>query len=147
MSITTEDNVSTSVFLTVLTAYLPKGRYSTEVETWTNAVKALRDRHEKEHPELFSGFIIHERPPDPPYSFEVQRWFTHLYADEDLKPAVGAPGGPIRIAAESEMWFEFPPDFQKKLKQNMQRPHLEEKVILTIEEFAEEVAREGLLAP
>ncbi len=142
MSVTTEDKVSPTVFLSVFTAYLPEGRYSTEVGKWTNAVKALRDRYEKEHPELFLGFSIHERPPMLPYSPEIDRWLTHLYA------AMGAPGGPTRSEAGGKIWLEFPPSFQELLKvQNIQRPHLEEEVILTLQKFAEEAAQKGLLVP
>ena len=141
-------NISPAVFLSLLTAFLPQGQYSTEVGRWTDVVKALRDRHEKEHPGLFLGFSIYEYPSKPSYSPEVDRWLTHLYAEEDLKPAVGAPDGPISIAAEGRMWFKFPPSFQRMLEkaQDMQRPRLKE-VILIIQQFAKEVAQEGLLVP
>lgn len=142
MTTVTESKIPPVMFLPIFTAYLPPGRYSVDVGKWCNVIKILRDRHEDEYPELFWGFEFSERPPAFPYSSQVDRWLTTLYV------AVGAPNGPIRIQAEGKVWLEFPPSFQERQRVwSFKHARMTTEVALTIKKFAEEAAKEGLLAP
>lgn len=128
-------------FLELLVSYLPSdGKYTNNAGIWTQTVLTLRERHEQEHHELFEDFGIIVKPPALPYSREVSQWLTMLYF------CVGAAGAPSSHKEEGLEYLKFPVGFQQEARKHpLQR--VPQEIVALLQEFAKEVAREGLLEP
>ena len=133
--------IGSTDFLRLLMSYLPSdGMYTNSAGVWAQAILTLRDRHEQEHPELFEDFSFDIKPGCLPYSREVSLWLTSLYT------CVGAPGAPSYHREEGREYLKFPESFQEESRERpVQR--LSQEVVALMQQFAAEVAKEGLLDP
>jgi hypothetical protein len=129
-------------FLNLLMSYLPSGgKYSNDARVWTQAVYILSQRHKKEHFELFSdlGFVI-ARPSGSIYSRKVNGWMKFF------SMLIGGIREPSYHKEEGLEYLRFPESFQQEKREQLVR-RFSQEIVITTQQFAEEVAKEGLLDP